>query len=317
MKKVLALIFTLFILVSCKKEEKITIVLDWTPNTNHIGIYVAQELGYFKEEGLNVEILQPAGGTAEQLVATDKAQFGVSYQEAVTFARIENLPIVSIAAVIQHNTSGFAALREKGIKSPKDWAGKNYGGWGSPVETATLKALIEKDGGDFASINVLTTGSADFFQSSQSSVDFAWVYEGWTNIEAKLKGFEIDYIPLNLYDNALDYYTPVIITNEKIANSNKALPKKFMKALSKGYEYAISNPEEAGEILLKAAPELSRELVIESAKFLGPRYKADAQIWGEQKEAVWENYQNWLFDKGLIDKKSDIKKAFTNEFLGK
>ncbi len=313
MKKIM-----LFVLLSLSLFAKnVTVVLDWTPNTNHTGLYVADALGYFKAEGLEVKILQPAGGTAEQLVATGKAQFGISYQESVTFARIQSLPIVSIAAIIQHNTSGFAALKSKGIKRPKDWAGKNYGGWGSPVEEATLKALIEKDGGKVDSINILTTGSADFFQSSKSSVDFAWVYEGWTNIEAKLKGFEIDYIPLNKYDKALDYYTPVIITNEKIATKDKDLAKKFMKAVSKGYDYAIKNPEKSAEILSKAAPELNKKLVLESSKFLAKKYKDDAKVWGEQKETVWVNYQNWLFNNKLIDKKTDMKKAFTNEFIGK
>lgn len=310
--------FLLFVLLSLSIfAEKVTVVLDWTPNTNHTGLYVADALGYFKAEGLDVKILQPAGGTAEQLVATGKADFGISYQEAVTFARIQNIPVVSIAAIIQHNTSGFASLQSKGIKRPKDWAGKTYGGWGSPVETATLKALIEKDGGKFKDINVLTTGSADFFQTSKSSVDFAWVFEGWTNIEAKLKGFKIDYIPLNKYDKALDYYTPVIITSEKIAGNNKALAQKFMRATKKGYEYAISNPTKAGEILAKAAPELNKQLVLESAKFLATKYKDDAKVWGEQKETVWTNYQNWLFNNKLIDKKTDMKKAFTNEFIGK
>jgi len=313
MKKVL--LFVLLILSVFAKN--VTVVLDWTPNTNHTGLYVADALGYFKAEGLDVKILQPAGGTAEQLVASGKAEFGISYQEAVTFARIQNLPVVSIAAIIQHNTSGFAALKSKGIKTPKNWAGKSYGGWGSPVEAATLKALIEKDGGKFKDIKILTTGSADFFQTSKSAVDFAWVYEGWTNIEAKLKGFEIDYIPLNKYDKALDYYTPVIITSEKIANSDKETAKKFMNAVKKGYDYAIANPTKAGEILVKAAPELNKQLVLESAKFLAKKYKDDAKVWGEQKESVWVNYQNWLFSNKLIEKKTDIKKAFTNEFIGK
>lgn len=312
MKKILGFLLVTFALVA----KDVTVVLDWTPNTNHTGLYVAKDMGYFAEEGLEVEILQPSGGTSDQLVASGRAEFGVSYQEGVTFARLEDVPVVSIGAVIQHNTSGFASLKEKGIKTPKDWAGKNYGGWGSPVENATLKAMIEKDGGKVEDINILTTGSADFFQTSKSQVDFAWVFEAWTNIEAELNGFEIDYIPLRAYDDALDYYTPVIITNERLIKKDKKLVEKFMRAVKKGYEYAINNPVEAGEILLDNAPELSRELVIESSKYLASRYQDDAPYWGRQKESVWVNYQNWLFDNGLISEKTDMSKAFTNEFLG-
>lgn len=142
--------------------KEVTVVLDWTPNTNHTGLYVALENGYFEAEGLKVEIIQPSSGTADQLVATERAQFGVSYQESVTLARLEDIPVVSIAAVIQNNTSGFASLASKGIESPKDFEGKSYGGWGSPIEVAMLEALMEKDGGDFEKVEILTSGATDF-----------------------------------------------------------------------------------------------------------------------------------------------------------
>ena len=319
MKRSILILFLIgFAILSTELLGKnITVVLDWTPNTNHTGLYVALSKGYFKAEGLEVEILQPSGGSGDQIVASGRADFGISYQENVIFARIEDVPIVSLAAIVQHNTSGFAALKSKKIKSPKDWAGKNYGGWGSPVERATLKTLIEQDGGDFKEINILTTGSADFFQTSRSSVDFAWVFAGWTNIEAKLKGFDLDFIPLRDYDSSLDYYTPVIITNEKMIKNDKEVVAKFMKAVRKGYEFAILNPLEAGKILLQYVPELDKALVLASAKFLSTRYRDDAPYWGRQKKSVWLNYQNWLFDKGLIKNKIDIDKAYTNKFLGK
>ncbi|EPZ62385.1 NMT1/THI5 like family protein [[Clostridium] sordellii ATCC 9714] len=90
-------------------------VLDWTPNTNHTGLYVALEKGYFKDEGLNVEIVQPSEGGASTLVATGKADFGISYQEEVTFAKTSKdpLPIKAVATILQHNTSGFASPKEK------------------------------------------------------------------------------------------------------------------------------------------------------------------------------------------------------------
>jgi ABC-type nitrate/sulfonate/bicarbonate transport system substrate-binding protein len=297
------------------KLQKITVTLDWTPNTNHTGLYVAKDKGYYKDLGMDVEIIQPAGGTAEQLVATDKAQFGISYQESVTLARVEDIPVVSIGAVIQHNTSGFASLKEKGIETPKDFEGKRYGGWGSPIEKATLKALMDKDGADVEKVQILTSGAADFFAASEKDVDFAWIFEGWTGVEAKLKGIELNYVDLGKEDPALDYYTPVIITNEKNINENKDLIKKFMEATSKGYADAMKNPTEAADILLKAAPELNKELVVESQKFLSDKYQADAEKWGLQKKEVWENYTNWLFERDLITKKIDTEAAFTNEFL--
>jgi ABC-type nitrate/sulfonate/bicarbonate transport system substrate-binding protein len=297
--------------------KDVTVVLDWTPNTNHTGLYVALEKGYFEAEGLNVEIIQPSNGTADQLVAAERAQFGVSYQESVTLARLEDIPVVSIAAVIQNNTSGFASLASKEIVSPKDFEGRSYGGWGSPIEVAMLQALMEKDGGDFDQVEILTSGATDFFASSEKGVDFAWIFEGWTAIEGELNGYDLNYISLKEWDEALNYYTPVLITSEGIINENPELVESFMAAVSKGYNFAIETPDQAGKILLKHAPELDEDLVLKSQEFLAAEYQAEATQWGIQKESVWTDYQNWLFERDLIEALIDVDKAYTNEFLPK
>ena len=101
-----------------KDLEKITFVLDWTPNTNHTGLYVAQELGYFEEAGLEVEIVQPPEDGAEVLVASGKAQFGVSFQDSLApaFAGDNPLPITAVAGMIQHNTSGIISRAGEGME---------------------------------------------------------------------------------------------------------------------------------------------------------------------------------------------------------
>ncbi len=322
MKKVmffsLAIIVASIILSGCteKKETQVTAVLDWTPNTNHTGLYVALEKGYFQDNDLSVKIIQPQEGTAEQIVAAGSAQFGISWQENVIFARSEGIPVVSLSAIIQHNTSGFASLKEKGIISPKDFENKKYGGWGSPLEEATLRYLMEKDGADSDKLQIVTTGDADFFQlSATGEIDYAWIFEGWAGIEAKLKGMELNYIDLGKVAEVFDYYTPVIITSEGLINKESEMVRKFMRAVEKGYEYSIENPEDAAEILLKHVPELDRELVIESQKFLAAKYTDDAPYWGMQKQEVWYRYMNWLHQNEFITEAIDITKAYTNEFL--
>lgn len=319
----LTAVFALFTLLfpGCvnKNEKLVTVVLDWTPNTNHTGLYVALENGYFQDEGLSVEIIQPSQeGTAEQIVAAGSAQFGISYQESVIFARSEGMPVVSLSAVIQHNTSGFASLKEKGIVSPKDFENKKYGGWGSPLEEATLRYLMKEYGADPDKLQIVTTGDADFFQISASGeIDYAWIFEGWAGIEAKLKGMELNYINLGEVDEVFDYYTPVIITSEDIINKDSGLVKSFMKATEKGYQFSIDNPQKAAEILLKHIPELDRNLVLESQKFLSEKYKDDAPYWGIQKQEVWERYMYWLHENGFIEEPVDVSKAYTNDFLTK
>ena len=114
--------------------------------------------GYYEEEGLDVEIIMPGEAGADQLVASGKADFGVSYQESITQARIQEVPIVSIAAVIQHNTSGFASPVEKNIVSPKDFEGKKYGGWGSPIEESVISSLMKQENADPEEVSIINIG---------------------------------------------------------------------------------------------------------------------------------------------------------------
>ena len=319
---VLTALFTLFalFLAACSStgdssRQTVKIVLDWTPNTNHTGLYVAKEKGYFKEQGLDVQIIQPGNSGAEQMVASGQADFGVSYQENVTHARTQGIPIISIAAVLQHNTSGFASLRDKQIQRPKDFEGKVYVGFGSPVEKQILTSLMEKDQADANKVKIINTGNVDFFQASKQNIDFMWIYYGWTGIEAELRGEKLNMVYLKDYDRALDYYTPVLITSEKQISQNKETVQSFMKAVSKGYQFAIDHPDQAADILIREVPDLNPELVKKSQAWISPRYKDDAKVWGWQKEEVWADYAKWLSDHHLLEGKFVPNEAFTNEFL--
>ena len=297
--------------------KKVTVILDWVPNTNHTGLYVAKDKGYYEAEGLEVEIIQPSEGGTASLIAAGQGQFGVSYQEEVTMARTaeEPLPIKAIAAIIQHNTSGFAAPAGKGITRPKDFEGKTYGGWGSPSEEAILKAIMEKDGGDFSKLKIVTVGTEDFFAATKGEIDFEWIFAGWTGIQAKLDNVELNYIELRTLDPNLDYYTPVIIASDKLLAEDPELAKAFLRATTKGYEYAMSSPEESAKILVKNAPETNEALAVASQKYLKNQYKAEAARWGEMKTSVWDNYTKFLLDNNLIPKNLDSNEAFTNEYL--
>jgi ABC-type nitrate/sulfonate/bicarbonate transport system substrate-binding protein len=300
-----------------KEAEDITVVLDWVPNTNHTGLYVAQQLGYFEDEGLNVEIIQPSEGGSADLIAAGQGQFGISYQEQVTYARTaENpLPVKAIAAIIQHNTSGFASPTDRNITTPKDFEGKKYGGWGSPMEVATLKGLMTIDNGDINQVDMIDIGAMDFFAAVNGYVDFTWIYYGWDGISAELQNYPINFIRLQDVDSNLDFYTPVIIANEDYLENNPETTKKFLRAVNKGYEYAIENPEEAADLLLLDNPEIDRDLAVASQKYLANEYQSDASQWGIMNETIWTNYSKWMYNQGLLENELNVKEAFTNEFL--
>ncbi|OMP68848.1 ABC transporter substrate-binding protein, partial [Agrobacterium tumefaciens] len=149
----------------------------------------------------------------------------------------------------------------------------------------------------------------------RSDIDFAWIFYAWTGIEAELRDEPLDMIYVKDYSDQLDYYTPVIVTNEKLIQEDPELVKAFMRATSKGYNHAIEQPEDAAALLSKAVPDLDAKLVLASQKWLSPRYQDDAPRWGEQKAEVWSGYADWMFERKLLEKELDADSAFTNDFL--
>ncbi len=300
-----------------KELTKVTVVLDWVPNTNHTGLYAAKANGFYEEAGLDVEIIQPTEGGTASLIAAGQGEFGISYQEEVTYARTaaEPLPIKAIAAIIQNNTSGFASPVEKGIETPKDFEGKRYGGWGSPAEVAVLKGLMDNEGADFEKLEMVDLGALDFFAATKDHADFTWIYYGWDGVAAELKDAPINFIKLQDFEENLDFYTPVIIANENLIAEDPELVKAFMQATSKGYEFAISSPEEAVEALLTEAPEIDRDIAVASQKYLADEYAKGADRWGEMTEEKWSNYSRWMYEQGLLESELNASEAFTNEFI--
>ncbi|MCK5847699.1 MAG: ABC transporter substrate-binding protein [Caldisericia bacterium] len=297
--------------------EPVSILLDWTPNTNHTGLVVALKKGFYRNQGLDVEIIQANEGGTSQLIGANQGTFGISYQEEVTFACEKEIPVKAIAAIIQHNTSGFASPAEKNIVTPVDFENRTYGGWGSPVEIATIKALMKKYDANFDSISIATIGATDFFTATQKDIDFTWIYYGWDGIAAENRNIDINFIDLGKENSDLDFYTPVIIANNVLLIEQPEMVKKFLFATQMGYEFCIENPEEAATILLEYAPELDSELVIGSQKWLASQYVNDSSSWGLMEKSRWDNYTEWLHENDLIERQVESNLMFTNEYLPK
>ena len=295
----------------------VTFMLDWVPNTNHTGIFVAEANGYFEESGLAVEIIQPGEVYPEAAVASGVADFGISFQEMVTLARADDVSIVSIAAVLQHNTSGFASAADLNVTSPADFEGLRYGAFGTPFEDPTLEVLMKCAGGDFSQLEIVNTGWADpLALIAEDQIDMAWIFYGWQGFQAQQQGVDLNVVMMEDYFDCIpDYYTPVVIANEDTIANKPEVVKAFMEALSRGYDSAIQNPGEAAELLLAAVPELDAELVKASQDWLSKYYQADAPRWGEQKESVWQDYTDWMVEHGILSAPISASDAFTNEFL--
>lgn len=320
----LACILTIF--AGCTKEQKqpgtqetakITVVLDWTPNTNHTGLYVARKNGYFADNGLEVTIEQPPEDGAEALVATGKAQFGVSFQENVASALTADspLPITAVAALIQHNTSGIISLKKNNITSPRDMAGHSYASWNTPIEKAILQDVIEKDGGDFSKVKMIYNSATDVVTALQTNIDTVWIYYAWDGIATEVKGLETNYFAFKDINPALDFYTPVLIANDAFLTEHPEQAKAFLKAARMGYEYSIEHPDQAAAILCEAVPETDAEIAAASQKYLAGQYKAEVERWGEFDQKRWDAFYDWLYENKVITTEIPDGRGFTNEYL--
>lgn len=332
MKKFTAIILSLallFCLAACGYSadedsgdlKEITLCLDWTPNTNHTGFYVADKLGYYEEAGLKVTIVQPPedGTATAMMVSVGQAQFGISAQDslAANFASDEPLNITTVATILQHNTSGIIS---RDCASPKDLEGKRYSTWDSPTEKAIIKRVMENDGGDFSKVVLLPNVPTNEAQALKNNdTDAVWIYYAWSGINAELTCLDFQYFDFGELDSVFDFYTPTIIANKDFLNSDPEGARAFLAATAKGYEYAIESPETAAYILIEGDTTGSligsEELVIESQRWISERYIDDAESWGVIDPERWNNFYTWLSDEGLVDKRIEPDTGFTNDYL--
>lgn len=297
--------------------RKMSFILDWTPNTNHTGIYAAKKLAYFEEEGIDLDIQQPPEGGAEALVAAGNADFAVSFQDSIAPAYTSStpLPVTSIAAIINHNTSGVISLKDKNIATPKGLEGKKYATWGLPVEQAMMKNVMETAGGDFSQLELIPSMVTDVVSALQTNIDAVWIFYAWDGIATQLAGLDTNYWNFADINPVFDYYSPTIIANDKLLAEDPEIVKAFLRATTKGYNYAIENPEAAADILLEAAPELDPKLVKASQSWLAKQYIADGTRWGEISPERWNAFYAWLWDNQLIEQEIPKDTGFTNDYL--
>lgn len=300
-----------------QKRKKVVVALDWTPNTNHTGLYVAKAKGLYANAGLDVSIVQPNQTTTTQLVGAGRAQFGVSFMSDVINARAEKVPVKAIAAVIQNNTSCFAWREEAGIKGVKDWEGKRYGGWGSPEEEEKLRYIMKKNGADFSKLKIVTTGVSDFIPTTERNADFMWIFMAWDGIRAKLAGIKFQTLCVRDIEPVFNQPSPLLIAGDTLIQKDPGLVRRFMAATSEGYTLAIDDPATAADLLLKEVPELDPALVKESARFLSKEYAQGTNTWGALTQARWESSVNWMKAQGLVKTPDTPASHFTNAFLPK
>lgn len=300
------------------KLEDVDLVLDWYPNAIHSFIYTAIENGYFKEEGLKVNIKYPSNATDPlTLPAAGKATIGIYYQPDIVMARTnEKVPIKSIGAIVHTPLNVIISLKEKNINTPKDLSGKTIGFSGNPLNTEYVKTMVKADGGDPNSIKIVDVGFELLSSMITKKVDATT--GGLINHEVPV--LEHEGHPVNYFDPAKygvpNYYEEIFVASDKTLKEKPETLKKFMRAAKKGYEFTKNNPDKSLKILLNNQQKenfpLIEEVEKQSMNILLPKMESKSEPFLYQDKKVWQENIDWLYKQGLIKEKIKAEDCFVN-----
>ena len=305
---------------------KVRLALDWTPNTNHLAFYVAQDQGYYRDAGIELDIL-PYGGTApESILAAHQAECGISFQDSLTFAVAAGAPIVSVMAILQHTAQEVAVLGSSSITRPRELDGKTYAGFGYPNEVPTLQAVIRNDGGK-GQFDTVTLDTAAYEALYAKRADFVITFSAWEGIEAGERNIPLRTFRFTDYGFP-DFYQVVLACDRDWVAANPDAARRFVGATVKGLELAAADPDRAAAILVAHNPgafDSNPGLPKASAEYMaseGLLVDAAGKV-GIQTLAEWTGYSSFLFKQGLLtdaDGKPlaaapDYGTLFTNDLL--
>ena len=330
MKKSLIIMFSLMLIMlsACGKEtadkasgsdeklQKVSLMLDWYPNAVHSFLFAAKEKGYFKEQGLDVDIQMPADTNDPlRLVAADKIDMAISYQPEVLVARGENIPVQSIAALVRHPLNQLMVAADSPIQSPKDLPGKTIGYPTIPLDEAIIQTMVKADGGDEKKVKMVDVGWDLIPAMATKKIDA--LIGGYINHEKLLLEKEGHPIrTLNPADYGVpDYYELVLVASEKGLKEKNDVYKKFIAAITKGQKFVADHPEEGLSILMKHEDKtspLEEDIETKSLEILLPLMDAKEKPFGYQDPETWEKAAQWLKTTKMINQEVNAKDAFIN-----
>ncbi|MBB5517118.1 ABC-type nitrate/sulfonate/bicarbonate transport system substrate-binding protein [Rubricella aquisinus] len=325
MKQLIAAAFVAFALPAAA-QEKLSVALDWTPNTNHVGLYVAQAKGWFDEAGLDVDILPYTDTSSGTLVSAGIAEFGILSAVGFHSQRAMDADMTAVMAVVQHETGRLVFNGEReDIQRPADLDGMTYAGFGSAWEEALISTIIRNDGGT-GTFDTVTLGTSAYEALANGSVDFTLEVSTWEGVNSVL---------LNRPQRAFRYadygvpdqHTTFLGANGTWLEENPDRAAAFIQAAQRGYRFAAHNPQDAAEILIAETagmltnPDLVRASM--EALVAGGYLQDPGEPVGLIDDTKIANITQFLFDAGILrgpdgrvlDTMPDVTTWYTNAFL--
>ncbi len=324
----LALLGVLMVLVlavaACGEDEpelaSVRLALDWFPNANHAGLYTALENGYFEDVNLEVDVYTPSDPSSilQIVAAGGDTHFGINYQPDLLLARSEGVPVVSVAALVQHPLNSVQTLKASGITRPNQLAGKAVGYPGIPINEPLLETMLKFDGvsGGLEEVELVNVGFglSDALISEQVDACIG-CYFSYESIKMENEGYPVEILRMEQW-GVPDFYELVVVTNEETLDQDPELVHRFVKALVRGYEEAANDPDAAVDNLLALGGEDVDEAIDRpGAELLAPLWREGDTPVGWQTSEKWTGFAQWMYDNDIVDEPLDGNAAFTNEFV--
>lgn len=301
--------------------KKLRLALDWTPNTNHTGFFVARDKGYYKEAGIDLDIQSPLDDnystTPAKKLELGKTDLAIAPTESLISYRTKSDPfqMQAIAALLQEDASAIATLESSDINRPKDLDGKSYASYGARYEDEIVRQMIRNDGGK-GKLELHYPDKLGIWNTLvEGTYDATWIFTAWEGVEAETRGINLTTFTLDDYD--IPYgYSPILCTSEEQITTNTDSLANFLKATKRGFEFAISNPEKAADILKPALTAHDRKHIdlVKSQNRINEFYVKDG-TWGIMDRHVFDTFVGWLKAQNLVPESMEADLLYTNKVL--
>jgi putative hydroxymethylpyrimidine transport system substrate-binding protein len=299
-------------------NQALTLMLDWFPNADHVGIYQALAEGDFTRAGLNVHVQVPSDPSAPlKFVAAGKADLEISYEPEVLLARNQDLPLVSVAAIVQEPLTSIVSIGSKHITSPTDLRGKRLGDAGIPYQHAYLTTILAHARVPLGSVKEINVGDNLVPAMLSGRVDATlgayWNYEAiqLAQMNKHPNVIRMDQVGVPTYDEL------VLVVNKNTIVNRASEIRLFVQALARGYASVRENPSAAVQNLVRANPGLDPKLQLASVRATLPAFfpSNPSNPWGWQDPSQWNAYGQWMLSEHLISNPGAVIDASTNELL--
>jgi putative hydroxymethylpyrimidine transport system substrate-binding protein len=298
---VLLLIFTVCWIPAVDAAQKITLILDWFPNVDHLPVYVARQQGFFAEEGLEIQVISPSETSdGLKMAAAGKVDLAVSYEPQTIIAAARGLDVVVVARLIEHPLTTLLYLKDKGIASPQDLAGKKIGYTVPGLMDVLLAAFARVNHiKDYTAINVgfaivqsLTAGKVDAVMGP---------FKTYETVTMAHKGYEVGYFELEKW-GIPDYDELIFITSKKSLGQNSAAMAAFRRVINRAIRQVRQDPQQALADYFKQVPQSDRQTETDAFNLTLPYYASTQRMDADR----WQKFADFAFQYGLIDKKVDV-----------